>query len=346
MDKRRKILLVVFIALAVIAITASTYTYQIFYSSNVDIKEAKTYELFISEDDDINSISTTLNEEGGLVDYVSFRFVSKLLKYNENIKEGRYLVKKGMTNLELVRMLRAGNQSPVKITFNNCRTKEDIAEKLSKELSLSKEELLFSLNDSSLLNELGYDSISILSAFIPNTYEVYWNISGEALLKRMKYEHDQFWNKTRLQKAEEVGLSPYEVSVLASIVQAETIKKDEKPKVAGLYINRLKRGMRLQSDPTVVYAVGDFDIRRVLTKHLQVDSPYNTYKYKGLPPGPINLPEISSIDAVLNYEKHRYIFMCAKEDFSGYHNFAINSSQHSVNAAKYRRALNRKRIYR
>lgn len=183
--------------------------------------------------------------------------------------------------------------------------------------------------------------------FIPNTYEFYWNISAKAFFKKMNTEYSKFWNPARLAKAKKIRMSPLEVSTLASIVQAEqSMHDDEKAKVAGLYINRLRKGMLLQSDPTVVYAIGNFSIRRVLNKDKEIDSPYNTYKYKGLPPAPINLPEISSIDAVLNYEKHSYIFMCAKEDFSGYHNFSKTHSQHMMYARRYQAALNKKKIWR
>jgi UPF0755 protein len=180
--------------------------------------------------------------------------------------------------------------------------------------------------------------------FIPDTYEFYWTTSAEEFADRMKSEYDKFWNGERKIKAEEIKLSPAEVTTLASIVQAETAKKEEQKRIAGLYMNRLKRGQLLQADPTVKYAVGDFSLKRILNVHLQTESPYNTYKYAGLPPGPINFPETTSIDAVLNFEHHNYLYMCAKEDFSGYHNFAVTLDEHNRNAAKYRAALDRNNI--
>jgi UPF0755 protein len=180
--------------------------------------------------------------------------------------------------------------------------------------------------------------------FIPDTYEFYWTTTAEEFANRMKLEYDKFWNTERRKKAEEIKLSPAEVTTLASIVQAETAKNEEQKRIAGLYMNRLKRGQLLQADPTVKYAVGDFSLKRILNAHLEIDSPYNTYKYAGLPPGPINFPETTAIDAVLNYEKHNYLYMCAKEDFSGYHNFAVTFDEHSRNAAKYRAALDRNNI--
>ena len=181
--------------------------------------------------------------------------------------------------------------------------------------------------------------------FIPNTHEVYWTISAEQLLEKFKKEYDKFWNEGRLAKAKVLNMTPVEVSILASIVQAETRHNDESPRIAGLYLNRLKMGMPLQADPTLIYAIGNFDIQRVLNVHKEIDSPYNTYKYAGLPPGPINFPSIISIDAVLNHEEHNYIYMCAKEDFSGYHNFTASLREHNNNARKFQQALNRARIY-
>ncbi len=281
-----------------------------------------------------------------LKDLESFLWVANKKNY-KNIRSGRYEIKSGMSNNELVNMLRSGHQKPIKLTFNNIRTKQELASKVSQKLELDSIELMVLLNNNQFLTPFKFSNITIISMFIPNTYEFYWNISAEAFFKKMNKEYEKFWTKERLEKAEKIKMSPIEVSTLASIVQAEqSIHNDEKAKVAGLYINRLKKGMLLQSDPTVVYAIGDFSIRRVLNRDKEIDSPYNTYKYTGLPPSPINLPEISSIDAVLNYANHNYIFMCAKEDFSGYHNFSKTTHQHMIYARRYQRALNKKKIYR
>ena len=207
-------------------------------------------------------------------------------------------------------------------------------------------ELLEAMLDTAFLNPLSLDAFTVSSLFIPKTYEFYWNTPVESFLSRMVAEHHHFWNDSRKAKARNVNLSQEEVTVLASIVEKESYRKSEQPCIAGLYLNRLRKGMKLQSDPTVIYALGDFSIKRVLKKDLKVDSPYNTYKYKGLPVGPISLPSIQAIDAVLNYDKHQYLYMCAKEDFTGYHNFAENAIQHYANAAKYRKALNIRNIKR
>ena len=205
-------------------------------------------------------------------------------------------------------------------------------------------ELATAFSDSLLISQSGYNVQTLPALFIPNTYQVYWNISPDKLIERIIKENKKFWNADRLKKAEELKLTPIEVSTLASIVEEETANKLEKPMVAGLYLNRLKRGMLLQADPTVKFGLQDFTLRRILNKHLLVDSPYNTYKYAGLPPGPIRIPSIDGIESVLNYSRHNYLYMCAKEDFSGTHNFAENMAQHQINARKYQQALNKRNI--
>jgi UPF0755 protein len=278
---------------------------------------------------------------------VSFGVLARLMDYDESIKPGRYLLKGNMSNLAALRMLRAGQQVPVNVTFNNIRIKKELAEKICSEVSANPDEFLALLNDTSVVREYGFTTENILCMFIPNTYQVFWTITERELMDRMHQEYERFWNDERRAKANALGMTLTEISILASVVQAEQLgHPDERPKVAGLYLNRLERNIALQADPTLVYAVGDFTIKRVLNVHKEVDSPYNTYLYTGLPPGPINLPEISSIDAVLNHEEHDYLYMCAKEDFSGYHNFANNLQTHLNNARKYQRALNQAKVYR
>ena len=201
------------------------------------------------------------------------------------------------------------------------------------------------MNDSTWCDSLGFTRETIPALFIPNTYEIYWNVSPERFMARMKQEYNRFWTEERRKKAEALGLTPVEVSTLASIVEEESAVADEYPTIAGLYLNRLKAGMPLQADPTVKFAAGDFALQRILDKHLAIDSPYNTYKYAGLPPGPIRIPSIRAIDAVLNPAHHRYFYMCAKEDFSGRHNFAATLAEHNRNANRYRAELNRRKIY-
>ena len=275
-------------------------------------------------------------------------FINKYSWFNyiKNIKSGRYLIQDGMNNNELVNLLRSGRQTPVNVVFNNIRTKEEFAGKISHQLELDSAQIIEAMLDTAFLNPLNLNAFTVSSLFIPNTYEFYWNTTVTSFLSRMVAEHHHFWNESRQSKAKRLNLTKEEVVTLASIVEKETLQKSEQPVVAGLYLNRLKKSMKLQSDPTVIFAIGDFSIRRVLKKDLKYDSPYNTYKYKGLPIGPISIPSIRAIDAVLNYQKHEYLYMCAKEDFSGYHNFAKSVRQHYVNASKYRKALNDKNIKR
>ncbi|KUK77305.1 MAG: Aminodeoxychorismate lyase, partial [Proteiniphilum acetatigenes] len=274
-----------------------------------------------------------------------FRFLAERMNYPGSVKSGRYAIREGMTMPDVIRMLRSGNQAPLNITFNNIRTPEDLAGRLSGQLMIDSLTLLETLRDHTVAEKLGFNNETILAMFIPNTYEVYWDMNAEELMQRMKKEYERFWNDNRRKKAEERGLSPVEIAILASIVEEEATYADEYPIVAGLYLNRLKKGMRLEADPTVKFAVGDFSLRRILYKHLEVESPYNTYKREGLPPGPIRIPSIAAIDATLSAQQHNYLFMCAKDDLSGRHNFAVTHAEHMRNAARYQRALNQRGIY-
>ncbi|GAA4850370.1 endolytic transglycosylase MltG [Algivirga pacifica] len=345
MDNNTKKKIYLFVGLSAVVITVAVYVFQIFFTANINVGKKHSI-LLIPEGGTIKNVQDSLNKHQYVEEIVPFMFVSKLMKFHENVKPGRYLLRNDMTNIEAIRLLRSGNQEPVKVTFNNARTLEDLAPKITRNLQCSAVEFMDAIKDEAFLSDLGYDSLTVKAIFIPNTYELYWNTDAKALIRRMDYEYKRFWNDERKAQADKIGLTPFQVSVLASIVQAETIKPDEKPKVAGLYINRLNRNMLLQSDPTLVYAHRDFEIKRVLNIHKEINSPYNTYKFKGLPPAPINVPEIGSLKAVLNHEKHKYLYMCAKEDFSGYHNFARTLREHNNNAIRYQRALNRARIYR
>lgn len=301
----------------------------------------------IESDDNFADVISLLESKNLLVDINSFKWVADKKNYINHIKAGRYFINKNMNNNDLVNLLRSGKQSPVKVTFNNIRTLGEVSSKLSGFLEADSNEIHKSFIDPDFLKKNNFNKNNIISVFIPNTYEFYWNTSAEKLRKRMLKEYTSFWNRTRRKKASKINLSFDEVSALASIVEKEqNIRKDERPMIAGLYLNRIKQNMKLESDPTLIFALQDFTINRVLNKDKKVNSPYNTYKYKGLPPGPICIPSINSIDAVLNASKHDYIFMCAKEDFSGYHNFATNYRQHLVNARKYQRMLNKKKILR
>ena len=327
------------------AITASVFLGRI-YKPNVSLEYQKDVYIYIPTGASFEDVLQILSDEGVIISSSSFRWISEQKRYTNNIKSGRYLLKDGMNNNELVNLLRSGRQTPVNVVFNNMRTKEEFAGKVASQIELDSLEILATMLDTIFLNQVGLNAFNVSSLFIPNTYEFYWNTTVTNFLSRMVAEHHHFWNNSRRAKAKQLNLSPEEVVTLASIVEKETLQKSEQPIVAGLYINRLRKGMKLQSDPTVIFAIGDFSIRRVLKKDLKYDSPYNTYKYKGLPIGPIFLPSIRAIDAVLNYEKHDYLYMCAKEDFSGFHNFAVSGLQNYANAAKYRNALNNRNIKR
>lgn len=344
-EKRKKLLLVLVISFSVLAISMTFYFYQVFFSPNTLVESDQPYQLKIPTNSVFKNVVDQLYEDRVINDALSFGFVAKILGYQDAVKPGLYKVDSKMSNLELVRMLRSGRQLPVRVTFNNVRTKEDLAEKITANLEVTPEQFLALLQDSVYIRKFDFEEETIMSMFIPNTYEFWWNTSPEALFDRMHKEYQSFWTAERKQKAQALGLTQMEISTLASIVQAESQKSDERPRISGVYLNRLRIGMPLQADPTLVFAAGDFTIKRLTSVHMAIDSPYNTYKYAGLPPGPINLPDINSLDAVLNSEKHDYLYFCAKEDFSGYHAFASNYNDHMANARRYQRALNAANIF-
>ena len=342
MSRNKKIGILVF--LATLVITFTFYFYQLFFAANFLVGEDKDEYIYIPTNGNFKTVIDTLNKYKFLNDELSFRFVSKILKYDKHVKPGRYLLKRNNNNLTTIMYLRSGRQEPLKLTFNNIRLKRELAGRISRMIEPDSLKILSLLNNPAYVNKYGFDTTTIMCMFLPNTYEVYWTIDAEALMEKMNKEYKKFWNEERTTKAQQIGLTRTEVSVLASIVQAENSRTDENPRIAGLYINRLKQEMPLQADPTIVFALGQFDLRRILKAHMEVPSPYNTYRNKGLPPGPINLPSLAALDAVLNYERHDYIYMCAKEDFSGYHNFASNYNAHLRNARLYQQALNRANI--
>jgi UPF0755 protein len=330
--------LIVFLFLSILGISFTYYAYQITYTPNVLVdKENRVF--IVKEGSTFKDIQRDLHEGSFVRDLVSFSFIAKITGYDEQIKPGRYILRKNMTNLEALRILRSGKQEPVKITFNNVRIVPELAEKITRNLDMTPQEFEVALIAFAMSNPYGFNKDNIISMFIPNTYEAYYNSSPEALVKKMYREYEIFWTPERKEKAKATGLTQIEVSILASIVQAETIREDEAPIIAGLYLNRLEKGIALQADPTLKFAVGDFSLKRVLNVHKEFDSPYNTYMYPGLPPGPINMPESYALEAVLNYTPSDYYYMCAKEDFSGNHNFTNSYSEHMRNAARYQNAL-------
>ena len=339
--KVNKVIFWIIISLLLIAIIGAFVVRRtIFKPFNLE----ETAYIYINKEKNYEDVISQL-KKANLPSEQMFRILSERMNYPANLKTGRYAIKDGMTMPDVIRMLRSGNQTPVNITFNNMRTKENVAGRLSQQLLMDSVTLLNALNDDEKIKELGFDENTLVAMFIPNTYEVYWDTSVDNLLSRMKKEYERFWNDDRKSKAENIGLSPVQVSTLASIVEEEATYSDEYPIVAGLYLNRLKKGMRLEADPTVKFAVGDFSLRRILFRHLEVESPYNTYKNTGLPPGPIRIPSIKAIDGTLSPQSHNYLFMCAKDDLSGRHNFAITHAEHARNAARYQQALNQKGIY-
>jgi UPF0755 protein len=337
--------MILLISFSVLAISLTFYFYQVFFSPNTLVESDQPYYLKIPTNSVFKNVSDQLYEDKVINDVLSFSFVAKALDYQEAVKPGLYKIEPKMSNLNLVRMLRSGKQVPVKVTFNNVRTKEDLAEKITANLEVSQDQFFNLIQDSVYIRKFDFEEETLMSMFIPNTYELWWNTSAEGLFDRMYKEYQSFWTEERKEKANALGLSQKEVSTLASIVQAESQKADERPKIAGVYLNRMKIGMALQADPTLVFATGDFSLKRILNIHKEIDSPYNTYKYTGLPPGPINLPDINSLNAVLNAEKHNYMYFCAKEDFSGYHSFAVTYNEHLSNARRYQNALNAAKIF-
>lgn len=262
------------------------------------------------------------------------------------VKPGRYRLPKGMSLRAIARMLHAGTQEPVRVTFSNVDHLYELAGRLGRALEPDSIAFLKAFLDPAQQQAVGLNDATLISLFLPNTYELWWTTTPERFIARMRQEHAAFWNAARRAKADSLGLSPPEVSTLASIVQAETVKMADAPTIAGVYLNRLRIGMPLQADPTLKFALGVDSVQRILHRDMEVDSPYNTYRHAGLPPGPINMPEPRFIDAVLSPPRHEYLYFCARADLSGYSDFARTYEQHLVNARRYQKALNQRKIYR
>lgn len=339
MKKVKTVYLALAAACAVIVIAIVCY-----YLFAPIAKSDKSEYLYVDDDDTIDSISVKL---GGIAEdhgVAAFRTLARHTGLVDKIRTGRYELEKGMGALTFFRNVRNGHQSAVKLVVPSVRTKSRLADELAEKLMLSADDIYATLCDSSLCASFGYDTATIVCMFIPNTYEVYWDTSMKKFLERMKQESNRFWNDERMSKASNLQLTPVEVMTLASIIDEETANNGEKPMVAGMYYNRLKQNMPLQADPTIKYALQQFELKRIYTKLLSVDSPYNTYRNQGLPPGPIRIPSVAGIDAVLDLVHHDYLYMCAKEDFSGTHNFAKTYAEHLQNAAKYSAALDKRNI--
>lgn len=338
METKKKALL---ITGAVVLVAACVAVYALFFSSCYKISE--TVYVYVDNDDTNDSIRTKIKVAAHPSVLWGYSLIEALKPMK--VHPGRYAIEPKEGQLMTYRKLASGNQSPVNLTIPSVRTIDKLAGVLGRKLMVDSIAVCEALQDSAFCATLSYDTATIMALFIPNTYQVYWNISLEDLMKRMQKENAAFWKaEGRAELAQKLGLTPNEVITIASIVEEETANNAEKPMVAGMYINRLKQEMPLQADPTIKYALKDFSLRRIYHKHLTIDSPYNTYKNVGLPPGPIRIPTVASIDAVLHRVDHDYLYMCAKEDFSGTHNFARTYEEHLQNAQKYTDALNKRNI--
>ena len=341
--KKRIYIIGIITLLLLSAVGGIAYTaYQAIMAPTV--QGTQTIYIQIRPNDDALKVEKMLASAADIKSMKAFAPLMKHYKYDTRVKPGNYAIRPGDSMRDICLRLLSGNQTPVKLVIHSVRTLDRLAGAVGKQLMTDSASIAAILSDSHLIDSLGYTTETFPAMFIPNTYEVYWTITPQQFIARIHKEHTRFWNDKRLSQAKALGLTPVEVATLASIVEEETNKNDEKPLVAGLYLNRLKRGMLLQADPTVKYAHGKFELRRILLTHLTIDSPYNTYKYAGLPPGPIRIPSTAGLESVLNPAQHNYIYMCAKEDFSGYHNFATTLAQHNANARRYQQELNNRKI--
>lgn len=329
---------------------AGLYAYGLYkdvYEPSIFIKKNKeTQHFYIPTGSTFEEVDSLIRDQFMVRYPDGLSMVMERKKYPEKVKPGKYLITTGMSNNAFVNLLRSGNQEEIKYVLKFHRVMKKAAYKISTLIEASYGDMMVAVNDEVLLDSLGFTKENLLCLFIPNTYNLHWNTSAEEFLFRMHREYKTFWNESRLARAKALDLTPEEVITLASIVDRETKWNDEKQRVAGVYLNRLRKGIRLQADPTVVYSVGDFEIRRVLKRHIKTKSPYNTYLNAGLPPGPICTPSITSIEAVLYAEEHKYIYFCANADFSGYHSFAVTLKEHNANAKRFQRALNKRKIYK
>ncbi len=340
---KRKLVQRISLLVALFVVAGIIIIWRMFFSPVVASVEGT--DIYIGKSAVYEDVKDSLRVKGIVVNETAFDLLAKRKRYMSNIKPGRYVITDDMTNNDIVNLLKSGSQTPVRITFNNIRTLAELSQRLSTQIAADSAEIHRALLDESHYEIEGFSRETIIAAFIPDTYEVYWTITPAELVGRMISEFRSFWNEERLEKANDLGLKPVGVSILASIVDDEVLKEDEKPRIAGVYINRLKRNMPMQACPTIKFALNDFTIRRVLKEHLIVDSPYNTYIHKGLPPGPVRSASKSGINAVLNAEDHNYLYFVARHDFSGYHHFSTNLRDHVNYANKYHIELDRLDIY-
>ena len=342
--KTRNTLLALAAAVVLIALAGAGTGYYLLLAPQ--FHPQKTQYVYIDRDDNLDSIYNKVRQTGQAGNLTGFRWMARYRDYARCIHTGRYAIHPGENVYHVFSRLYRGYQEPMNLTIGSVRTLGRLARNVGEQLMIDSAEIAAPLSDSAFIHRLGYTPETLPALFIPNTYQVYWNMSVEEFFQRMQKEHAAFWNEKRRAQAQAMHMTPEEVATLASIVEEETNNNAEKPTVAGLYINRLHANMPLQADPTIKFALQNAGIRRITNADLNIDSPYNTYLHTGLPPGPIRIPSIVGLDAVLNYTRHNYLYMCAKEDFSGTHNFASNYRDHLRNARKYWNALNRRKIYR
>lgn len=341
-NKRIKIVILVF---SLVSAMFSYYVWQVFKTPNFNVEANKPFELFIPEKSSYESVLDTLKKHDLVRDQLSFRFLAKVLNYPEKVRPGRYIIHSEMGNWELLRKLRNGRQDAYKVVINNFRLKEDIAGRIARQTAYDSSAIYALLDSAELMQKWGFNAETSPAIFVPNTYEVNWTTSFPEFLGKMHKEYEKFWTAKRKADATKLGLTPVQVSILASIVYGESKNANEQSRVAGVYWNRLQINMPLQADPTVVFAWKDFTIKRVTSKYTALNSPYNTYKNKGLPPGPISIVPSEVIDKVLNLERHKFIYFCAKADFSENHAFAVTYEEHMQNAADYQKALDQRKIH-
>lgn len=341
-NKRIKIFILVF---SLVSAMFSYYVWQVFKTPNFRVESNQSFELFIPEKSTYESVLDTLKKHDLVRDQLSFRFLAKVLNYPEKVRPGRYLIHSEMGNWELLRKLRNGRQDAYKVVINNFRLKEDIAGRIARQTAYDSAAIYAMLDSTEIMQKWGFNAETSPAIFVPNTYELNWTTSFPAFLGKMNKAYEKFWTNKRKEKAKELGLTPIQVSILASIVYGESKNAKEQSRVAGVYWNRLQINMPLQADPTVVFAWKDFSIKRVTSKYTALNSPYNTYKNKGLPPGPISIVSGDVIDRVLDLERHKYIYFCAKADFSENHAFAVTYEEHRKNASDYQKALDERKIH-
>jgi len=328
------------IALALLAIVSVWAV-----SLRQNVRSDTPVRIFIPSGSSFDDLIDTLKRPGLLSNEQSFVLISRLKSLNRSVKPGSYVIEPGMSNNRIVNMLRSGRQTPVNVTFNNIRTLAELAGRIGEQIETDSASISAFIEDENNYSEDGLNIRTVIAVFLTDTYQLYWTIDAKGFYRRMLKEYRAFWNDDREAAARAINLTPVEVSTLASIIDEETVMDDEKPRIAGVYLNRLRLGIPLQADPTVKFAINDFTIRRVLNEQKEVDSPYNTYKYKGLPPGPVRCASKNGIEAVLHAEKHEYLYFVARSDFSDYHHFSRTLAEHNRYANSYRHELNKKRIY-